>query len=51
MFDRECGEGTVVKLLEESGFGEKLSRLGSGIKTGIHKDFDTEGFEPSGREG
>ncbi len=51
LFGQECEEGTVVKLLEESGFGEKLGSLGNGIKTGIHKDFDTEGFEPSGGEG
>ncbi len=51
LFGQECEEGTVVKLLEESGFGEKLGSLGNGIKTGIHKDFDMEGFEPSGGEG
>ena len=51
LFGQECEEGTVVKLLEESGFGEKLGSLGNGIKTGIHKDFDMEVFEPSGGEG
>ena len=41
----------VRDILEYVGFGEKLRKLQNGIDTSIYKNFDEEGFEPSGGEG
>ena len=41
----------VRDILEYVGFGEKLQKLQNGIDTSIFKNFDEEGFEPSGGEG
>lgn len=41
----------IVDILEYVGFGEKLRRLPNGIDTSVFKNFDEEGFEPSGGEG
>ena len=41
---------SVEDVLEEVGFGDKLLQLPNGIKTTIYKEFDTDGFVPSGGE-
>ncbi len=41
----------VKEILEYVGFNEKLCRLQNGIDTSVFKNFDEEGFEPSGGEG
>lgn len=41
----------VKDILEYVGFGEKLRKLQNGIDTSVFKNFDEEGFEPSGGEG
>ncbi|MHC1748508.1 MAG: ABC transporter ATP-binding protein [Cellulosilyticaceae bacterium] len=40
----------VEKYLEQSGVMSKVTTLDKGIHTSIHKNFDMEGFEPSGGE-
>ena len=44
-------EDRVRDILEYVGFGEKLRKLQNGIDTSVFKNFDEEGFEPSGGEG
>ena len=44
-------EDKVRDILEYVGFGEKLRKLQNGIDTSVFKNFDEEGFEPSGGEG
>ncbi len=41
----------VKEILEYVGFNEKLCRLQNSIDTSVFKNFDEEGFEPSGGEG
>jgi ABC-type multidrug transport system fused ATPase/permease subunit len=41
----------VEKALIKAGFGDKLMRLPKGIQTYVYKNFEVEGFEPSGGEG
>ncbi|MDR2044114.1 MAG: ABC transporter ATP-binding protein/permease [Clostridium sp.] len=41
----------IINLLESSGFGGKLANLENGIHTHIYKNFELDGFEPSGGEG
>lgn len=40
----------VIDSLEQSGFGERLSKMPDGIKTSLYKDFDKNGVEISGGE-
>ncbi|MBD5496703.1 MAG: ABC transporter ATP-binding protein [Lachnospiraceae bacterium] len=44
-------EDKVRDILEYVGFCEKLRKLQNGIDTSVFKNFDEEGFEPSGGEG
>lgn len=44
-------DNQVEKILRKSGFGEKLERLDKGIHSNIYKNFEPDGFEPSGGEG
>ncbi len=44
-------EEKVKDILAYVGFGEKLRKLHHGIDTSVFKNFDEEGFEPSGGEG
>lgn len=44
-------EDKVRDVLEYVGLSEKLRRLKNGIDTSVFKNFDEEGFEPSGGEG
>ena len=44
-------EAKVRDILEYVGLGEKLRKLQNGIDTSVYKNFDEEGFEPSGGEG
>lgn len=41
----------IVENLKISGFAERLSTLQNGVQTQIYKEFDENGFEPSGGEG
>lgn len=41
---------TVSNILKKSGFGEKLDSLPKGLQTLVYRNFDGEGFEPSGGE-
>jgi ABC-type multidrug transport system fused ATPase/permease subunit len=41
----------VERALSMAGFGSRLEKLPQGIETFIYKNFDGEGFEPSGGEG
>ena len=50
-FDQECGDAEVIDCLKRSGFGNKLAQLPKGIHTNIYKNFEEDGFEPSGGEG
>ena len=50
-FAQPMDEDKVRDILEYVGFGEKLRRLKNGIDTSVFKNFDEEGFEPSGGEG
>ena len=44
-------DARVIEVLKKSGFGDKLNALEKGIHSYIHKDFEEDGFEPSGGEG
>ena len=49
-FDKVESDDKIHNLLEESGLGTKLEALPNGVNTSIYKNFDVEGFEPSGGE-
>lgn len=44
-------EDRVKDMLEYVGFGDKLCKLQNDIDTSVFRNFDEEGFEPSGGEG
>lgn len=44
-------DADVEELLCEAGLEQKISSLDAGIHTNIYKNFEAEGFEPSGGEG
>lgn len=44
-------DNDVERALIKAGFGSKLDSLPHGINTYVYKNFDGEGFEPSGGEG
>jgi len=44
-------DSVVEAALRKSGFGEKLDSLPKGVQTLVYRNFDDEGFEPSGGEG
>lgn len=46
-----ASDGDVEDALRRAGFGEKLDSLPKGIHTLVYRNFDGEGFEPSGGEG
>lgn len=48
---REAGDQEVEAVLRKVGLGEKLDSLPLGIHTGVYKNFEENGFEPSGGEG
>ena len=41
----------VINVLRQAGFGDKLDSLPNGLQTLVYKNYDDEGFEPSGGEG
>ena len=43
-------DSEVIECLKKSGFGDKLERLEKGIYTNVYKNFEPDGFEPSGGE-
>lgn len=47
----EVDPETMVDILTQSGFGQRLKTLEKGINSNIYKTFETDGFEPSGGEG
>ena len=44
-------DSEVDKFLRQAGFGGKLDRLSKGLQTLVYRNYDDEGFEPSGGEG
>jgi ATP-binding cassette subfamily B protein/ATP-binding cassette subfamily C protein len=44
-------DGETEKYLRMAGFGDKLDSLPNGVRTLVYRNFDGEGFEPSGGEG
>lgn len=44
-------DNKIISLLETSGLKEKYNRLPKGLDTFLNKNFDTEGYVPSGGEG
>lgn len=44
-------DSEVENALRKAGFGDKLGDLPKGIHTLVYRNFDDEGFEPSGGEG
>ena len=44
-------DSDVESVLRQAGFGEKLDSLPKGIQTFVYRNYDDEGFEPSGGEG
>jgi ABC-type bacteriocin/lantibiotic exporter with double-glycine peptidase domain len=49
-FDSECEDDSVISALADAGFDNKLDKLDKGIYSNIHKNFESDGFEPSGGE-
>ena len=41
----------VESVLRQAGFGDKLDSLPKGLQTLVYRNYDDEGFEPSGGEG
>lgn len=41
---------TAIKLIDDIGLGKKIKNLPHGIDTTVYKEFDANGFEPSGGE-
>lgn len=50
VFDREYDEERLIRILEESGLGDKLKKLPNGVMTPIYKQFEENGVEFSGGE-
>lgn len=46
-----ASDSAVDAVLRMAGFGEKLDSLPKGVHTLVYRNFDGEGFEPSGGEG
>lgn len=49
--EQPVDEGKVRDILAYVGFGGKFRKLQNGMDTSVFKNFDEEGFEPSGGEG
>ena len=47
----DVNDSDVEIVLRKAGFGDKLDSLPKGIQTLVYRNFDGEGFEPSGGEG
>ena len=47
----DVNDSEVEIVLRKAGFGDKLDSLPKGIQTLVYRNFDGEGFEPSGGEG
>ena len=50
IFDNDSEREKALILLQQVGLGDKIASLPKGIDTSISKEFDTNGFEPSGGE-
>ena len=48
---KEKNEKEILSILKKCGLYEKVQELPFGVDTYIHKDYQREGFEPSGGEG
>jgi len=44
-------DSKVETVLRQAGFGDKLDSLPKGLQTLVYRNYDDEGFEPSGGEG
>jgi ATP-binding cassette subfamily B protein/ATP-binding cassette subfamily C protein len=44
-------DNNVETVLRQAGFGDKLDSLPKGLQTLVYRNYDDEGFEPSGGEG
>ena len=51
VFDNDELDENVQLLLEKTGIWKKIGKLKKGIYNDIHKEFNEDGFEPSGGEG
>ncbi|MCL1883769.1 MAG: ABC transporter ATP-binding protein/permease [Defluviitaleaceae bacterium] len=52
VFDKcEISDSEVETILRKNGFEEKLNSLKEGVHNNIYKNFEPDGFEPSGGEG
>ena len=47
----DVNDSEVEIVLRKAGFGDKLDSLPKGVKTLVYRNYDDEGFEPSGGEG
>ena len=50
-FGKENDDKIIIQKLNQIGLQEKLELLSKGIYTNIYKNFEEDGFEPSGGEG
>lgn len=50
-FDAEVDDEDIVQVIRDVGLSSLYDKLPFGIDTNIYKDFDPNGFEPSGGEG
>lgn len=50
ILDKTCNKDKMTSILKHTGIYDKVLRLKNGTSTYIYKDFDVEGFEPSGGE-
>lgn len=46
----ETEDGEIEALLDRSGFGDRLKKLPKGVHSHIYRNFEPDGFEPSGGE-
>lgn len=47
----DASDSEVEAVLRKAGLGDKLDTLPQGVQTLVYRNFDDEGFEPSGGEG
>lgn len=47
----EIEDERVFKALNQLGLTRRIATLKQGVHTAVHRDFDSEGFEPSGGQG
>lgn len=50
-FDAKVDDSIIEAILKDIGLKNKLNKLEKGVNTNLYKNFETDGFEPSGGEG